>query len=173
MIQGAIQAAIALLKKSAQDLADGVSIGGVPQWESEPSTESAHDEILIAADGLVSASARIARLESQLAKMQPVINAAQEWNSERSPRDFEEADLMKALAAMDGDWPGCEGCNHQCDEPCMPTTVAEIHASIDRHMEKLEQQEKVEAKAETERLDFLFSSASYVLDGDKLAKGGA
>ena len=65
MIQNAIQAAIALLKKSAQDLADAVSINGVPQWADEPATQDAHDEILIAADGLVSASTYITRIESE------------------------------------------------------------------------------------------------------------
>lgn len=67
-----------------------------------------------------------------------VIEAAQEWASERTPKDWAEGDLMKAIATLNGDWAGCEECDHQCDEPCMPATVAETHASIDAYLAKLD-----------------------------------
>lgn len=72
------------------------------------------------------------------ADIQAVIKAARDWSCDRVPNDFGEAELMKTLWTLDGDWPGCEGCDHStCDEPCTPSTVAEAHANIDAHMERL------------------------------------
>lgn len=68
---------------------------------------------------------------------QAVVDAAREWSAERSVKDWAEADLMKAISTLDGDWPGCEGCDHQCDEPCMPATVAQQHAMVDRQIAQL------------------------------------
>lgn len=66
-----------------------------------------------------------------------VLEAAREWSSERTIKDWAEADLMKAVSTLDGDWPGCEECDHQCDEPCMPATVAQQHACVDRQIAQL------------------------------------
>ena len=70
-------------------------------------------------------------------EVQAVVAAAQEWSAERAATDWTEADLMKAVVTLDGDWPGCDECDHQCDEPCMPATVAEQHISIDRQIAQL------------------------------------
>lgn len=78
----------------------------------------------------------IATLKQDAARLAPVIAAALEWSSERAPSDHAEGELMKAIATMEGDWPGCEECDHECDEPCIPATVVEIHASIDACLAK-------------------------------------
>lgn len=77
-------------------------------------------------------------LKKDAARLAPVIAAAQEWSSERMPSDHAEGDLLKAIATMDGDWPGCEDCDHECDEPCMPATVVQMHASIDACLARLD-----------------------------------
>jgi hypothetical protein len=68
---------------------------------------------------------------------QAVIEAAREWSGERFVRDWGDAELMKAICTLDGDWPGCEECDHECDEPCMPATVAQMHRSIDNQIAQL------------------------------------
>lgn len=70
-------------------------------------------------------------------KEQAVVQAARQWWCERSPKDWDEAALAKAVIHMDGDWPGCEGCDHECDEPCMPATVQEQLHSVDCHIAQL------------------------------------
>jgi hypothetical protein len=84
------------------------------------------------------AHAALAAKNAVIARQSAVIDAAEEWWSERTPKDRQEGELMKALATLNGDWEGCEGCDHQCDEPCMPATVVQIHASIDAHLKKLD-----------------------------------
>lgn len=74
---------------------------------------------------------------SQPAPEHPVITAAIQWFCERQINDWDEADLAKAVATHAGDWPGCDECDHECDEPCMPCTVAEVHASIDNRIAQL------------------------------------
>lgn len=69
--------------------------------------------------------------------VQAVVDAAREWSAERFVKDLAEADLMKAIYTLDGDWPGCEECDHQCDEPCMPATVSQQHACVDRQIAQL------------------------------------
>ncbi len=66
-----------------------------------------------------------------------VLSAALEWTSERMPNDWAEVDLMKAVISLDGDWPGCDECDHECGEPCEPATVAEMHYRIDLHIADL------------------------------------
>ena len=66
-----------------------------------------------------------------------IVKAAGDWATERRINDWGEAELMKALATYGGDWPGCEGCEHDCDEPCMPHTVAEVHHAIDCRIAQL------------------------------------
>lgn len=66
-----------------------------------------------------------------------VVAAAREWTSERTVNDWAEGDLMKAVATLDGDWEGCPDCEHDCDEPCMPHTVAEAHAFVDSRIAQL------------------------------------
>ncbi|MDB5967141.1 MAG: hypothetical protein JWQ72_3641 [Polaromonas sp.] len=68
---------------------------------------------------------------------QAVISAARGWLGERAVTDWNEAELMKAVITLDGDWPGCDECDHQCDEPCMPASVAEQHRSIDHQIAQL------------------------------------
>lgn len=69
--------------------------------------------------------------QAQAEHVQAVIEAARNWCDERGPQDWSEAELMKAIATLDGDWPGCEGCDFHCGESCTPATVAEQHAAID------------------------------------------
>lgn len=97
----------------------------------------------------------IDRVESQPAtapepvepdKERAVIEAAKEWSSERIPADHSEGELMKAVASLEGDWPGCEDCDHECDEPCMPATVVQMHASIDACLAKLEAKKAADAR---------------------------
>jgi len=57
------------------------------------------------------------------AKEQSVVNAARQWWCERTISDWDEAELAKAVIRLDGDWPGCEGCDFQCGEPCVPATM--------------------------------------------------
>lgn len=65
-------------------------------------------------------------------KIAAVVEAARQWWCERVPRNWDDADLAHAVVAIDGDWPGCPGCNHaECDEPCVPATEAEQHRDID------------------------------------------
>jgi hypothetical protein len=64
-------------------------------------------------------------------KEQAVIEAAMEWWTERTVRDWGDIRLAKAVATLGGDWPGCDECDHQCGEDCRPMTVAEMHAAID------------------------------------------
>ena len=48
----ALREAERLLRESAQEYMEGVSINGVPDWENEPETEAAYKEHIAAADGL-------------------------------------------------------------------------------------------------------------------------
>lgn len=66
-----------------------------------------------------------------------VVNAAREWLSERTINDWDEAALARAVILLDGDWPGCPDCDHQCDEPCVPMTVAEQLAWLDSRIAQL------------------------------------
>ncbi|EJL90447.1 hypothetical protein PMI15_00260, partial [Polaromonas sp. CF318] len=66
-----------------------------------------------------------------------VIEAARQWSADREIQDWSEADLMKAIATLDGDWPGCDDCQFDCDEPCMPSTVAQFHRAIDCQVAQL------------------------------------
>lgn len=91
MIQNAIQAAIALLKKSAQDLADGVSIGGVPQWESEPATQEAHDHELAVVNGLKSALDYITGLNAEVVDLRKI-------NEVAHARSLQQAQIIATLA---------------------------------------------------------------------------
>jgi hypothetical protein len=77
--------------------------------------------------------------------VEAVLAAVREWGSERSISDWCEADLMKAIVRLDGDWPGCDECDHQCDEPCMPATVDQMLASIDRQIAQLVHEGKLGA----------------------------
>jgi hypothetical protein len=66
-----------------------------------------------------------------------LLAATIQWASERTINDWDEAELAKAIATHAGDWAGCEGCDHDCDEPCMPHTVADVHAAIDSRIAQL------------------------------------
>jgi len=69
----------------------------------------------------------------------PLVEALQEWasNCEGVPDDPNDALLLKALAAFEGDkTEPCEGCDGDCGEPCAPATVAQIHASLDRFIQE-------------------------------------
>ena len=44
----ALQTAIRLLRDSAQELAEGISVHGVPDWKGEPETAAAYDETIAA-----------------------------------------------------------------------------------------------------------------------------
>lgn len=81
-----------------------------------------------------------------------VVNMAREWSAERSPQDTMDAALLKAIATMDGDWPGCEGCDFECGEPCTPATVAEQHAAVDAALAKFQADRLADGKAKNERL---------------------
>ncbi|WP_062362310.1 hypothetical protein [Variovorax paradoxus] len=74
-----------------------------------------------------------------------IVAAAIDWASERTINDWDEAELAKAIAAHDGGWPGCEECDHDCDEPCMPHTVADVHAAIDSRIAQLVHDGKLHA----------------------------
>lgn len=80
---------------------------------------------------------------SQRASEFVVITAASQWACERTVNDWDEGDLMKAIASMQGDWPGCEECDHDCDEPCMPHTVADVHADVDARLAQLVHERKL------------------------------
>lgn len=79
------------------------------------------------------------------AKVAAIVKAAFAWCSERTINDWDEAELAKAIATHDGDWPGCTECDHDCDEPCMPHTVAEVHAGIDSRIAQLVHDGKLHA----------------------------
>ena len=64
-------------------------------------------------------------------KRDAVVTAALDWFSERAIKDWSEAYLAHAIISMEGDWPGCEGCDFECDEPCTPATESEQHHAID------------------------------------------
>jgi hypothetical protein len=66
-----------------------------------------------------------------------IVSAATNWGSERTVNDWDEAELMKAIATYHGNWQGCEECDHDCDEPCMPHTVADVHLAIDSRIAQL------------------------------------
>jgi hypothetical protein len=66
-----------------------------------------------------------------------VVKAAREWCSERTLKDWDEAELAKAVIRLEGDWPGCPECDFQCDEPCVPATVDEQLATVDHHIAQL------------------------------------
>lgn len=74
-----------------------------------------------------------------------LLAAAIQWASERTINDWDEAELAKAIATHSGDWPGCEECDHDCDEPCMPHTVADVHAAIDSRIAQLVHDGKLHA----------------------------
>jgi hypothetical protein len=99
------------------------------------------DEVL-----MLAMHAEMAALKLEAERLAPVIAAAQEWSSERMPSDHAEGELMKAIATMEGDWPGCEDCDHECDEPCMPATVVQMHGSIDACLAKLDAKKAADAR---------------------------
>lgn len=66
-----------------------------------------------------------------------IVRAATDWGSERTINDWDEAELMKAIATYHGNWQGCEERDHDCDEPCMPHTVADVHLAIDSRIAQL------------------------------------
>lgn len=66
-----------------------------------------------------------------------VVNAAREWLCERTINDWDEAALARALILLDGDWPGCPDCDHECGEPCVPATVGEQLAWLDSRIAQL------------------------------------
>ena len=74
-----------------------------------------------------------------------IVSAATDWGSERTINDWDEAELMKAIATYHGDWQGCEECEHDCDEPCMPHTVAEVHRAIESRIAQLVHDGKLHA----------------------------
>jgi hypothetical protein len=78
-------------------------------------------------------------------KVAAIVKAAFAWGSERTINDWDEAELAKAIAAHDGAWPGCTECDHHCDEPCMPHTVAEVHHAIDSRIAQLVHDGKLHA----------------------------
>lgn len=69
--------------------------------------------------------------------IQAVIDAARQWWCERTPQNWDDADLAKAVIRLDGDWPGCQDCDHDCDEPCMPATMQEQLRAVDCHIAQL------------------------------------
>jgi hypothetical protein len=77
------------------------------------------------------------RTKALPADVQAVLDAANNWWGERDVNDWDEADLVKALMTFNGDWPGCPKCDHECDEPCVPFTVAEGHRAIDCRIAQL------------------------------------
>ena len=80
-----------------------------------------------------------------IAAVAAIVKAAFDWSSERTINDWDEAELAKAIATHAGDWPGCEGCDHDCDETCMPHTVAEVHHAIDSRIAQLVHDGKLHA----------------------------
>jgi len=78
-------------------------------------------------------------------KLQAVIDAASEWWSERTPDDWDSADLAKAVIRLHGDWLGCPGCDFQCGEPCTPATEAEQLHAVDCHIAQLVHDGKLHA----------------------------
>ena len=44
----ALQTAIRLLRDAAQELAEGISVRGVPDWKGDPDTADAYDETMAA-----------------------------------------------------------------------------------------------------------------------------
>jgi len=79
------------------------------------------------------------------AAISAIVKAAFDWASERTINDWDEATLAKAIASHAGDWPGCEECDHDCDEPCMPHTVADVHRAIDSRIAQLVHDGKLHA----------------------------
>lgn len=71
------------------------------------------------------------------AEIQAVIEAARQWWCERTPKNWDDAELAKAVIRLDGDWPGCPDCSHDCDEPCMPATMQEQLHAVDCHIAQL------------------------------------
>lgn len=102
-------------------------------------------------------------LKQDAARLAPVIAAAQEWSSERMPSDHEEGELMKAVATMNGDWPGCEDCDHECDEPCMPMTVVQMHASIDACLKRLDAKKAADARKQWGAIDTAIAQAAQAI----------
>ena len=82
-------------------------------------------------------------------RMLPVVNAARQWWCERSPQNWDDAALAKAVIRLDGDWPGCPDCDHaECDEPCTPMTMAEQIRAVDCHIAQLVHDGKLSAGSE-------------------------
>lgn len=93
-----------------------------------------HDEVedCYAASKLRAFALSAIRAVQEQEPAQKVIEEACEWWCDgRAVRDWNEAELAKAVVRHLGDWPGCEGCDFQCDEPCTPATVAEQLHAID------------------------------------------
>lgn len=91
---------------------------------------------------------------AELGRLKAVVDAAQEWSSERTVRDWGDAELLKALWTFNGDrTEPCEGCDGQCDEPCAPGTVVEGHASIDRQTAALVKAGKLFESAPLDGID--------------------
>lgn len=77
-----------------------------------------------------------------------VIDAAHQWWCERSPDDWDSAELAKALIRLNGDWEGCPECDHECDEPCMPATMEEQLRSVDCRIAQLVHEGKLHGDQE-------------------------
>ncbi len=71
------------------------------------------------------------------AQQAAVLDAACEWWCERAPENWGDASLAHAIIDVLGDWEGCEGCDFECGEPCVPTTAAEQHRSVDCYIAQL------------------------------------
>lgn len=114
-------------------------------YEAEPeASPPAADEVPDAVIDAVAAARSMAAPEQAARK---VLDAALQWWCEREINDWDEADLARALIDYEGDWPGCPGCDHDCDEPCMPATVAQQHAAIDHRIADLVHEGKLHPPA--------------------------
>ncbi|WP_019653985.1 hypothetical protein [Variovorax atrisoli] len=121
------------------------SMKPIGSWVAHPNTRR-FDSLADAKDWLLGHATKpsaVAAAAGQRANEFLVITAASQWACERTVNDWDEGDLMKAVASMNGDWPGCEECDHDCDEPCMPHTVADVHADVDARLAQLVYERKL------------------------------
>ena len=67
VVADALREAERLLRESAQEYMEGISINGVPDWANEPETEAAYKEHIAAADGLaaLASAAQAAPVEQE------------------------------------------------------------------------------------------------------------
>lgn len=116
----------------SDDLCDAY---GVPRGSSRGEIDDAVRPI--SGDG-ESGGGGAAPLSAEQAQLRDeVVRAAEEWMCERSINDWSEADLARAVIRFGGDWPGCPGCDFECDEPCMPATVEVMLNQIDCRIAQL------------------------------------